>query len=68
MSMPLNINDQTYFRTLEVCRMAGISKSTLFRWLKENTIDKQEERDWRGWRLFTVSQLEQIQRRTTRRV
>jgi DNA-binding transcriptional MerR regulator len=67
MSMPLNINDQTYFRTLEVCRMAGISKSTLFRWLKENTIDRQEERDWRGWRLFTVSQLEQIQRRTTRR-
>jgi DNA-binding transcriptional MerR regulator len=65
--MPLNINDQTYFRTLEVCRMAGISKSTLFRWLKENTIDRQEERDWRGWRLFTVSQLEQIQRRTTRR-
>ena len=62
--MPLEINNQTYFRTLEVCRMAGISKSTLFRWLKENTIDGEEERDWRGWRLFTVTQLEQIKRRT----
>lgn len=64
--MPLEINNQTYFRTLEVCKIAGISKSTLFRWLKENTLDWQEERDWRGWRLFTVSQLEEIKRRTTK--
>ena len=64
--MPLEINNQTYFRTLEVCRMAGISKSTLFRWLKENAIEGQEERDWRGWRLFTVDQIEQIKKRTTR--
>jgi DNA-binding transcriptional MerR regulator len=60
MSMPLKIDGQTYYRTLEVCQMTGISKSTLFRWLKENVIDDHEVRDWRGWRLFSVSQVEQI--------
>ena len=63
--MPLEINNQTYFRTLEVCKIAGISKSTLFRWLKENSLNWEEERDWRGWRLFTESQMEEIKKRTT---
>jgi DNA-binding transcriptional MerR regulator len=64
MTMPLKINGQIYYRTLEVCQMTGISKSTLFRWLKENVIDDHEERDWRGWRLFSVSQVEQIKDHT----
>jgi DNA-binding transcriptional MerR regulator len=63
--MPLIKNEKTYYRTLEVCQMAGISKSTLFRWLKENVIEEHEERDWRGWRLFTLDQVEQIKSRTS---
>ena len=61
--MPVVINDQTYYRTVEVCRMVGISRNTLFRWLKEGIFSDVEYRDWRGWRLFTAAQLETIRMR-----
>jgi len=33
--MTVVINDQTYYRTTEVCRMIGISRNTLFGRIKE---------------------------------
>jgi len=51
--MPVNINDKTYYRTSEVCRLACISRSTLLRWLKEDNLRIQDYRDRRSWRLFT---------------
>jgi len=63
--MPVVINDQTYYRTAEVCRMIGISRNTLFRWLKEGIFSDVEYRDWRGWRLFTPAQLETIREKTS---
>ena len=36
--MPVVINNQTYYRTAEVCRIVGISRNTLFRWLKEGVV------------------------------
>ena len=62
--MPVVINDQTYYRTAEVCRMVGISRNTLFRWLKEGIISDVDYRDWRGGRLFTTAQLETIRAKT----
>jgi DNA-binding transcriptional MerR regulator len=62
--MPVVINDQTYYRTVEVCRIVGISRNTLFRWLKEGVFSDVEYRDWRGWRLFTAAQLETIRMKT----
>jgi excisionase family DNA binding protein len=63
--MPVVINDQTYYRTNEVCRMLGVSKNTLFRWLKDGVFsDDVEYRDWRGWRLFTEAQVENIKAKT----
>jgi len=62
--MPVIINDQTYYRTAEVCRMVGISRNTLFRWLREGMISDVEYRDWRGWRLFTAAQVETIKTKT----
>jgi predicted site-specific integrase-resolvase len=62
--MPVVINDQTYYRTAEVCRMVGISRNTLFRWLKEGIFSDVEYRDWRGWRLFTAAQVETIRAKT----
>jgi DNA-binding transcriptional MerR regulator len=62
--MPVVINDQTYYRTAEVCRMVGISRNTLFRWLKEGIFSDVEYRDWRGWRLFTAAQVETIRTNT----
>jgi len=62
--MPVVVNDQTYYRTAEVCRMAGISRSTLFRWMKEGLVPDVEYRDWRGWRLFTAEQVHAIRLKT----
>ena len=63
--MPVVINDQTYYRTAEVCRMIGISRNTLFRWLKEGIFSDVEYRDWRGWRLFTPAQVDTIRMKTS---
>ena len=62
--VPLNVDGEVYYRTLEVCHIAGVSRSTLFRWLKEGKEGEPIKRDWRGWRLFTVSQAAAIKRRT----
>ncbi len=62
--MPVVINDRTYYRTVEVCRMVGINRNTLFKWLKDGVFSDVEYRDWRGWRLFTTAQLETIRMRT----
>ena len=62
--MPVVINNQTYYRTAEVCRIVGISRNTLFGWLKEGVPSDVEYRDWRGWRLFTAAQLEMLRTKT----
>jgi predicted site-specific integrase-resolvase len=62
--MPVVINNQTYYRTAEVCRIVGISRNTLFRWLKEGVFSDVEYRGWRDWRLFTAAQLETVRTKT----
>lgn len=62
--MPVTIEGQTYFRTGEVCRLTGISRSTLFRWLKQGLVSTPTNRDWRRWRLFEGSQVQEIKART----
>lgn len=61
--MSVVINGRTYYRTAEVCRMVGISRNTLFSWLKERIFSDVEYRDWRGWRLFTAAQVETMRRK-----
>ncbi len=58
--MPREINGQRYYETLEVCQKAGISRPTLFRWLKRGILHRLH-RDRRGWRLFTGDDLRKIQ-------
>lgn len=55
--MSVTINGTTYYRTAEVCRMAGISRTTLFRWLKDGLLREAQYRDRRGWRLFTKEEI-----------
>ena len=64
--MPVQINGQTYYRTIEVCRAVGISRTTLFRWLKEGVFKEAEHRDRRGWRLFTEQELEMLRAEVNR--
>ena len=58
--MPVNINDREYYRTSEVCRIASISRSTLLRWLKEDTLNIPDYRDRRSWRLFTEDDVQAL--------
>ena len=58
--MPINIDNRTFYRTSEVCHKAGISRSTLLRWLKEGYLDINDFRDRRSWRLFTEADVQNL--------
>ncbi len=58
--MPVTIDGQTYYRTNEACRRVGISRTTLFRWLKGGIFREAEHRDRRGWRLFTEDEIDRL--------
>ncbi len=63
--MPIEINGQTYYRTSEACVKTGISRATLFRWLKAGVLEN-SYRDRRGWRLFTDDNLNKIRAEASR--
>ena len=58
--MSVTVNGQTYYRTTEVCRLVGISRTTLFRWLKDGIFNEAQHRDRRGWRLFTEDEIDKL--------
>ena len=64
--MPIMLNGETYYRTAEVCRMIGISRNTLFRWLREGVFREAERRDRRGWRLFTEEEVSRLRAEVNR--
>jgi len=57
--MAVVIDGERYYRTTEACRRTGISRATLFRWLKSGILDR-TRKDRRGWRLFTEEDLSKI--------
>ena len=63
--MPRQIDGKRYYEATEVCKRAGISRPTLFRWLKRGLLINLH-RDRRGWRLFTEEDLNRIQTEATR--
>jgi len=64
--MSLVINGQKFFRTAEVQHMVGISRNTLFCWIKRGIIGQSELRDRRGWRLFTQDDVEALKTEASR--
>jgi predicted site-specific integrase-resolvase len=58
--MPREIDGVTYYEATEVCKKVGISRPTLFRWIKRGILNELH-RDRRGWRLFTEENLKKIQ-------
>lgn len=60
--MPQEIDGITFYQTTEACKMAGISRATFFRWLKEGTIEDVKCKDRRGWRLFTNKEIENMKK------
>jgi excisionase family DNA binding protein len=53
------IDGKKYYRTLEACQKIGVSRATLFRWLKDGILEK-HYKDRRGWRIFTEEDLNKI--------
>ena len=58
--MPVSIGNRQFYRTSEVCRRVGISRSTLLRWLKEGCLNINDYRDRRSWRLFTETDVKKL--------
>ena len=57
--MPKWLGDQEFYSTLEVADAAGISKTTLLRWLRSGDIPE-PKRDRRGWRIFSREEVGKI--------
>jgi len=51
--MPTTLNGTEYYRTAEVCAMAGTSRNTFLRWVRQGLFTDVAHRDRKGWRLFT---------------
>lgn len=58
--MVVTINGQKYYRTSEVCEIAGISRATFHRWLQEGILEDIKLRDRNGWRLFDKEDIGRI--------
>ena len=57
--MAIEIDGQKYYRTSEACKKTGISRATLFRWLKAGILEKYHK-DRRGWMMFREEDLNKI--------
>jgi predicted site-specific integrase-resolvase len=55
--MPRLINGKKYYTTSEACLLAGTSRNTFLRWVREGQFSDVPYRDRRGWRLFTDKEL-----------
>jgi len=64
--MPIKLNGQTYYSTAEACRIAGTSKNTFLRWVRNGLFTDVEHRDRRGWRLFTEDDLDRLKAEANR--
>lgn len=58
--MPLVIKGKTYYRTHEALALAGISRATWYRWKAARLVKDAKQKDRRGWRLFTLEEVERL--------
>jgi predicted site-specific integrase-resolvase len=64
--MPIMLNQQTYYMIAEACAMAGTSRNTLLRWIREGRFSDVGIRDRNGWRLFTKDDIERLKAEVNR--
>jgi hypothetical protein len=64
--MPVQIDGETYYRTHEVCELVAISRNTLFNLVERTIFRDVERRDYRGWRLFTLEDINQLRSKTNK--
>jgi predicted site-specific integrase-resolvase len=61
--MPVSLNGQRFYKTAEACALAGTTRSTFLRWVREGIFADVETRDRNGWRLFTEDDIHRLQAR-----
>ena len=59
--MPVVYKKHKYYRTSEVCERVGVSRTTLWRWMKAGILEDSAKKDRRGWRLFSGSDIKTIE-------
>ena len=64
--MPLSVDNKIFYRISEACALAGISRETFLRWVREGLFSDVQYRDFRGWRLFTDEDLARLKTKVGR--
>ncbi len=64
--MPIRVKGQTYYWTAEACQIAGTSKNTFLRWVKEGRLPDTRRRDRRGWRIFAEDEVRVLKEEVNR--
>jgi len=59
--MPFMYRNKQYYRTSEVCKITGLSRTTLWRWFKTGILEDAAKKDRRGWRLFSKADIKIIE-------
>ncbi len=58
--MPLTLSSRTYYRAAEACKIAGTNRITFLGWVRDGKFPDVEHRDRKGWRLFTVDDIDRL--------
>ncbi|HEX9896357.1 MAG TPA: hypothetical protein VGA85_01680 [Dehalococcoidales bacterium] len=58
--MPVSVNGVVYYRAVEACTNAGISRNTFIRWIRDGKFEDVALRDRNGWRLFTEDDIRRL--------
>jgi hypothetical protein len=61
--LSVQIDGQKYYRTGEACRLAGTSRMTFLRWVRQEKFEDVPYRDLNGWRLFSEKEINQLKSR-----
>ena len=64
--MPIKLNGNEYYRTAEACAIAGVSRNTFLRWVREKIFADVSIRDRKGWRLFTTGDVDRLRTEVNR--
>ena len=58
--MPVILGGRQFYQTSEACHIAGTSRNSFLRWVKDGLFMDVKQRDRHGWRLFTEEDLQRL--------
>jgi DNA-binding transcriptional MerR regulator len=61
--MPFKLNGRTFYKIGEAYALAGTSRDTFLRWVRQGRFKDVQHRDRNGWRLFTDGDVRRLKTR-----